>query len=150
LSVFSKNKKKKSEPRINTDCCEKKKQIRNPNIEIRNNIECSKFKFSKEKQKKEKWIPAFAGMTKETEIEIEKTWARCPRNTWAGRPCYEKRNLLPSYLFSAVFAFTDYCKLITDYFCKKKFVLFVFYSCHSCSAVFCCFFSYSQKTIFRL
>jgi len=29
---------------------DKEKQIRNPNIEIRNNIECSKFKCSKQKQ----------------------------------------------------------------------------------------------------
>jgi len=38
-------------------------------------------------------------MTKEKEKKTEKTWARCP--------CYEKRNLLPSYLFFGVFAFID-------------------------------------------
>jgi len=45
LSVKAKKKNMDSRVRGN----DKEKQIRNPNIEIRNNIECSKFKFSKKK-----------------------------------------------------------------------------------------------------
>jgi len=88
---------------------DKEKQIRNPNFEILNKFECSKFKFTKQKQKKT-WIPACAGMTKKN--KNRKNMDSRLRGNDKEKKKRQKNPCNPFFNrcnpWTAVFAFTDY------------------------------------------